>query len=80
MLANSERQAAAQVPERIAAARQRIRQTFLPEIERLKALRKVNPNVRDDEIAFFEQQWEKLNAMLDSARLRLDAVRVIVAT
>jgi ATP-dependent helicase HepA len=80
MLANSERQAAAQVPERIAAARQRIRQTFLPEIERLKALRKINPNVRDDEIAFFEQQWEKLNKMLDSARLRLDAVRVIVAT
>ena len=79
MLENSEHQAAMQVPQLIAAARQSIRQMFQPEIERLTALQKVNPNVRAEEIAFFEQQWQMLDAMLDSARLRLDAVRVIVA-
>lgn len=53
---------------------------FAPEIERLKALRQVNPNVRDEEIQFFEQQLQQLTGALKSSNLRLDAVRVIVAT
>jgi len=46
----------------------------------LKALKKVNPNVRDEEITFFETQWQMLEQVLDSAAPRLDALRVIVAT
>jgi ATP-dependent helicase HepA len=80
LLTVSEQQASAQAPQLIAAAETRIRQTFVPEIERLKALRQVNPNVRDEEIQFFEQQLQQLTGALQSSRLRLDAVRVIVAT
>lgn len=80
LLTTSEQQASAQAPQLIAAAEARIQQTFVPEIERLKALRQVNPNVRDEEIQFFEQQLQQLTAALKSSNLRLDAVRVIVAT
>jgi len=80
LLTVSEQQASAQAPQLIAAAETRIRQTLVPEIERLKALRQVNPNVRDEEIQFFEQQLQQLTGALQSSRLRLDAVRVIVAT
>jgi len=80
LLTVSEQQASAQAPQLIAAAETRIRQTFVPEIERLKALQQVNPNVRDEEIQFFEQQLLQLTGALKSSNLRLDAVRVIVAT
>ncbi len=80
LLSASEQQASAQAPQLIAAAEARIRQTFTPEIERLKALQQVNPNVRDEEIQFFEQQLQQLTGALKSSNLRLDAVRVIVAT
>jgi ATP-dependent helicase HepA len=48
------------------------------EINRLKALQQVNPNVRDDEIAFYQQQLQALTRLIDATRLRLDALRVIV--
>lgn len=76
----SEQTAAMQAPQLIAQAEARIQQTFTPEIERLKALQQVNPNVRDEEIQFFEQQLLQLTGALKSSNLRLDAVRVIVAT
>jgi len=80
LLTVSEQQASAQAPQLIAQAEARIQQTFAPEIERLKALQQVNPNVRDEEIQFFEQQLQQLIGALKSSNLRLDAVRVIVAT
>ena len=49
------------------------------EINRLKALSQINPNIRDEEIEFFEQQLRALNEVLDAASLRLDSLRVIVA-
>lgn len=80
LLRVSEQHAGAQAPQLIAAAEARIRQTFIPEIERLKALQQVNPNVRDEEVQFFEQQLQQLTGALKSSNLGLDAVRVIVAT
>ena len=50
------------------------------EINRLKALSKVNPNIRADEINYFEKQLSMLTDVIDGANIRLDAVRVIVAT
>jgi ATP-dependent helicase HepA len=47
------------------------------EIERLEALRSVNPSVRPDEIDRLAAQKESLERHLDAARIRLDAVRFI---
>ncbi len=50
------------------------------EIERLRELARVNPNVRADEIEFFESELREVNKMLDSVLPRLDAIRVLIAT
>ncbi len=76
----SERLAQTQVPSLIRQAQHQIIQTFTQEIDRLKALHEINPNVREDEIQFFERQLETLSERLESANLRLDAIRIIIAT
>ena len=80
MIAASEHQAEKLMPTIIAQAHDKTKETFTLEIERLKALHKVNPNVREEEIQFFEQQLKDLTLALNTTHLRLDALRVIVAT
>ncbi len=75
-----EKQANKQAPEILETAHQQTKQTLQIEINRLKALSKVNPNIRKEEIYFFEKQLRALTQVLESASMRLDAVRVIVAT
>ena len=50
------------------------------ELERLQALAGVNPNIRPEEIRFLQQMAERLHGFIDSAQLRLDAMRVVVVT
>ena len=80
MVESSKHLAEQQAPAILATAHDKTRQLLAKEIERLQALQLVNPNVRDDEIQFFQQQWHALNEILDNAALRLDALRVIVVT
>jgi len=69
-----------QVPALLDGARQRTQDALQGEIDRLRALQLINPNVRDEEIEYLEQQHALLGKLLASATLRLDAVRVIVST
>ena len=78
MLEYAELVADTRVPELIEAARVSGRELLGHEIERLVALQRVNPGVRDEEIRFFSDQLEHFEAALEHARLRLDAVRVVV--
>ncbi len=73
-------EAAAQrcVPDLLAAAHKESRAMLEGEINRLKALRRVNPNVRDEEIDYFQQQWQAVDQIMEAASLRLDAVRVVI--
>ena len=75
-----ETQAKKQAPDLLDSARVRARQTLTREVDRLRALQQVNPNVRDEEIEYLERQQELITGILESATLRLDAVRVIVST
>ncbi|MCH8105598.1 MAG: RNA polymerase-associated protein RapA [Proteobacteria bacterium] len=68
-----------QVAALVSAARQRGRDVLGRELERLIALQQTNPNVRDEEINFFRNQITGFEASLANARLRLDAVRVMIA-
>ena len=79
MLEMAELVADGRVPELITEARNNGRELLGHEIERLVALQQVNPGVRDEEIEFFREQLGHFEAALGNARLRLDAVRVIVA-
>jgi ATP-dependent helicase HepA len=69
--------AEAQAPDSVAAARERMHAELGREEARLKALQKVNRSVRDSEIAHLAELRSDLDRVLDDARLRLDAVRVI---
>ncbi|MGB5396764.1 MAG: hypothetical protein WBN96_06410, partial [Gammaproteobacteria bacterium] len=80
MLAHCEQLAQAQAPEILQAAHANAENILSTEFNRLKALRQVNPNVREDEIVFYQGQLKSLNTLIDATRLRLDALRVIVVT
>ena len=80
MVNTSEAFANTQTPAILAVARKQALQMLGREIERLAALAQVNPNVRAEEIGFLELQQEAVMSALDSATLRLDALRVLVAT
>ncbi|MEE9303438.1 MAG: RNA polymerase-associated protein RapA [Thiotrichaceae bacterium] len=69
-----------ETPIVLALAHQQSKHLLENEINRLIALQRVNPNIRDEEIYFFKEQLNAVNSALDAAHLRLDAVRVIVAT
>ncbi len=79
MLEYAELLADTRVPALIESARARGRELLGREVERLVELQKVNPGVRNEEIEFFRCQLENFEAALERARLRLDAVRVIVS-
>ncbi len=80
MIVSADKLARQQAPELLGSAHQQTRQTLEREINRLEALRKVNPNVRDEEIQFFAEQWKTLDLVLEAASPRLDAVRIIITT
>lgn len=80
MLDTSETLANRQAPALLAAAHDQSRQLLGKEIQRLKVLARLNPNVRKEETEFLELQQEAVTAALATATLRLDAMRVLVAT
>jgi ATP-dependent helicase HepA len=79
MLAQGERLAEQQRPGLVDTALEQMSQSYESEIERLTALQRVNPNVRQEEIDALRQQATELARHIESARLKLDAVRLIVA-
>lgn len=80
MLEQSTTHAQNKAPAELDAAHSHTKQTLEKEINRLQALKQLNPNIRDEEIEFFEQQWQLLNKVLDNANIRLDALRIVIAT
>jgi ATP-dependent helicase HepA len=61
----------------IEACLENMNRTLAYETQRLLDLKKVNPNVRAEEIAFAKAQFIALNENIRASRLRLDSLRVI---
>jgi len=80
MVTAAETLAMRQMPDLVATAQQQIQRTLGGEINRLRALRRINPSVRNAEIRFLERQREALTAALDATQLHLDALRVVAVT
>ena len=64
----------------IKAAITEMKHRYKSEQQRLEALKRVNPTIRDDELTFLQQQAQLLEHHLSATRVRLDAVRLIVTT
>lgn len=50
------------------------------ELERLQALKAVNPNIRDEELTQIETQMSELSGYIDKAQVQLDSLRLIVVS
>ena len=70
--------AADRLPPVRKVARKRVRDSLGVELKRLRALAEINANVRPAEIDGLESWIEQALAALDDARLRLDALRLIL--
>jgi len=66
-----------QIPVFVGDARELINTEFSEERERLVALQRVNPTVRDEEIKQMDERRDALLAALDSAQARPVSVRVL---
>jgi ATP-dependent helicase HepA len=62
----------------IASATGRMNSQLWNEIGRLEALREVNDHVRPDEMTALREHQEALQSALCSARVRLDALRLVM--
>jgi ATP-dependent helicase HepA len=71
-------QATAQLDQIKQAALHKIDTNLSSEIARLSELQKVNPAIRDEEIAYIVEQKTKLSAVIEAAEPFLDSVRVVV--
>jgi len=80
MIDAGERHALQRAPEILSSARNQADETLQREIERLNALVEVNPNVRREEVDFFEQQLAAVTEAIESAAPRLDALRIVIST
>jgi ATP-dependent helicase HepA len=78
MLARAGQIAAERMKTIVAASTRAMEMQLHDEIERLETLRAINDHVRPEEIAAARQQQAELHAAIGSARLRLDALRLIL--
>ncbi|MCP5169574.1 MAG: RNA polymerase-associated protein RapA [Hahellaceae bacterium] len=80
LLQHAETLASAQLDPLKQEARARMATLISQETQRLRALQKVNPSVREEEIIWFEDLSAINQELIDRAALELQAVRLIIAT
>jgi len=68
----------AKLPDLVAQAQKVNRERLETEAARLTALQKVNPAIRDEEIAYFTDQVSLADEYLSRAKLEIQAVRVLI--
>ncbi|WP_042012483.1 RNA polymerase-associated protein RapA [Aeromonas fluvialis] len=61
-------------------ARAQMAQTLQQDLDRLEALKAVNPNVRNSELDYLRNLQAELHHLIDQTQLKLDAIRFIVVT
>lgn len=78
LLKRGESEAERELPTLVERAQRQMRDTLDVELARLKALAQHNGAIRDDELEALRSERRALDAAIEGATLRLDAVRVIV--
>ncbi len=74
----------ASVEPKLQAVRQQAQQdmqaSLNSELERLQALKAVNPNIREEELEVIENQIKELSGYIGKAQIQLDSLRLIVVS
>jgi ATP-dependent helicase HepA len=79
MLQQGENHAQVASSELIPNAIEKMTATYGLEIERMESLQEVNPNIKPEEIEIMREHKTQLETHMASSRIRLDALRFIVA-
>ncbi|MCU7906222.1 MAG: RNA polymerase-associated protein RapA [Candidatus Thiodiazotropha sp. (ex Epidulcina cf. delphinae)] len=79
LMEQAETTAQSTVASTVSHAVKQMMKHYTQEIQRMQALKKHNPGVREEEIQLLQQQGMALHQHLQAARLRQDAVRLVVA-
>nr|MBV6630145.1 RNA polymerase-associated protein RapA [Oceanococcus sp. HetDA_MAG_MS8] len=79
MLSTAEDLVQAKLPELMASAHNKVDEDLVKELERLKYLQSVNPNVRQVEIDHLESSIDEVRAAVDQASIGLAAIRILIA-
>ncbi|SHI24958.1 RNA polymerase-associated protein RapA [Ferrimonas marina] len=80
LIAAAETQVQTKLAALVAKAEQKMTDELGGELDRLKALKAVNPNIRDSELDAISEQMNLVRAHLGRAQIQLDAIRLIVVT
>lgn len=78
MLQQSNKMAEQQMTDSVEQAKSTMITSLSHEITRLEALQKINPAIRNEEIEFFKQQKTDSEHFMNSATLKLQALRVVI--
>ena len=78
MVQKAEEITQARQAELIAEAQTKVGEQLNAELARMKALKAVNPNVRQEEIDYLAQRLAASQHFLSQATIRLDALRVVM--
>ena len=78
LLGKSRDLAEEEVPELKHQAVERMNDILKTEVVRLIHMRKINSNVRIEEIDYFKNQLQTVSDLIESATIRLDALRIII--
>ena len=78
ILDQSNQAAEKQMREMMDHAYSEMKKSISHEVSRLEALQKINPTIRDEEIMFFKKQMADSEHFINSATLKLQALRVVI--
>jgi ATP-dependent helicase HepA len=78
ILTKSNKAAEEQMREIIDRAYSEMKKSISHEVSRLEALQKINPTIRDEEIIFCKKQIADSEHYINSATLKLQALRVVI--
>ena len=78
MITHSQTASELLLPAIIEQAKSAMQQSLGEELERLKSLQAINPNIRDGEIEFLQHQIDESSHYIDNAKLQMQAIRLII--
>lgn len=80
MVLHAQRYASAELPSILKEANRRMEESLNNEVQRLEALQRINPAIRDEEIEYFRTQIRESAAAIARATMQLQALRVVIST
>ncbi|MGI2260392.1 RNA polymerase-associated protein RapA [Shewanella sp. GXUN23E] len=80
LLAKADEVAKVELDKLLDDARDSMTSQLTAELERLEALKAVNPNIREEELDYLREQMVELKRYLDDCALQLDAIRLVLVS